>query len=200
MNHKGAPVRNCWAFIDGTVRPICRPLRNQEEYYSGHKKTHCVKYQSLLCPDGIIVNLKGAYPGRRHDAGIFRQSGLYEELQQKTVFQQESFVIYGDQAYSLRELLLRPYTQHEIGENIDRQNFNNTMSLMRVSVEWGFQKLVQEFAFLDFKKNQKLLLQEVGQMYFVGVLLTNCHTCLYGSQTSAYFHVQPPELEVYLGI
>eukprot|EP00697_Spironema_sp_BW2_P008062 gnl/Spiro4/22556_TR11125_c0_g1_i1.p1 gnl/Spiro4/22556_TR11125_c0_g1~~gnl/Spiro4/22556_TR11125_c0_g1_i1.p1 ORF type:complete len:160 (-),score=19.62 gnl/Spiro4/22556_TR11125_c0_g1_i1:29-478(-) len=30
------------------------------------------------------------------------------------------------------------------------------------------------------------------------VLLTNCHTCLYGSQTGDYFSLHPPALEVYL--
>ena len=25
----GAPLENCWGFIDGTVRPICRPTQNQ---------------------------------------------------------------------------------------------------------------------------------------------------------------------------
>lgn len=101
-------------------------------------------YQFLLCPDGIIINLKRSYTGRRHDAGIFRQSGLYEILPQKATFPHENFLIYGDQVYGLRELLLRPYTQHEIAGNIDRQN------------------VIQEFAFLDLNKNEKLLLQEVG--------------------------------------
>lgn len=73
------------------------------------------------------------------------------------------------------------------------------MSALRVSVEWGFHKIIQKFAFLDLKKNQKLLLQKVGSMYFVGMILTNCHTCLYGSQQSAYFNIEPPLLEQYLG-
>lgn len=52
---KGAPLRNCWAFIDGTARPICRPVRNQRIMFSGHKRTHCLKFQvfkfyvMLLC-------------------------------------------------------------------------------------------------------------------------------------------------------
>jgi hypothetical protein len=50
---KGGPVRNCWGFIDGRARAICRPSINQEKYFSGHKRHHCVKYQSVLCPDGI---------------------------------------------------------------------------------------------------------------------------------------------------
>lgn len=190
---------NIWAFIDGTVRPICRPSVQQQQYYSGYKKVHCLKYQSLLCPDGIIINLKGAYPGHRHDAGMFRESRLYEELEQFTVFGDRRYLIYGDQGYSLRELLITPFSQHQIAGHPERQHFNNVMSSLRVSVEWGFGKILQEFSFLDLKKNQKLLLQELSTMYHVAVLLLNCHTCLYGSQQSTYFNIVPPHLEQYLG-
>lgn len=190
---------NCWGFIDGTVRPICRPSENQMEYYSGYKKVHCVKYQSVVCPDGIVINLKGAYPGRRHDAGMLRESGLYEELEQFATFGNRNYVIYGDKGYGLRQLLLRPYTEHEIVGHPERQQFNTTMSSLRIAVEWGFQKILQEFAFLDFKKNQKLLLQEIGTMYITCMILTNCHTCLYGSHTGKYFDIEPLELEQYLG-
>lgn len=128
-------MNNCWGFIDGTVRPICRPSQNQREYYSGYKKVHCVKYQSLLCPDGIVINLKGAYPGRQHDAGIFRESRIYEELEACTTFEDIQYVIYGDKGYGLRELLLRPYTEQELIGHPGRQQFNNIMSGLRIAVE-----------------------------------------------------------------
>lgn len=56
----------------------------------------------------------------------------------------------------------------------------------------NFGKIVQYFAYLDFKKNQKILLQPIGKYCLVGALLTNCHTCLYGSITSTFFDLQPP--------
>lgn len=160
---------------------------------------HCLKYQSVITPDGIIISLKGAFEGRRHDAGIFRESGFYNEMEENCVFENIRFCIYGDQGYGLRELLLRPYTEHEILVDPNRQNFNNAMRALRISVEWGFNKVLQLFAFLDFKKNQKLLLQDVANMYKVGMLLTNCHTCLYRGETSHYFNVDPPLLQEYLG-
>ena len=43
------------------------------------------------------------------------------------------------------------------------KEFNTKMSSMRVSVEWCFGKILQQLAFLDFKKNQKILLQLVGK-------------------------------------
>lgn len=199
INNKGAPLENCWGFIDGTARPICRPAINQEEYFSGHKRHHCVKYQSVICPDGIIVSLLGPYVGRRHDAGILRESNLYAQLQHCAVFnEEEKYALYGDPAYPIRELLLYPYPGRRL--ILVQQNFNTNMSAVRQAVEWGFGKILAEFAFLDFRKNQKILLQEVGAMYKTATLLVNCHTCLYGSQTSTYFELQPPNLEEYLGL
>ena len=34
---KGSRVEHCWGFIDGTVRPVCRPGRNQCVLYNRHK-------------------------------------------------------------------------------------------------------------------------------------------------------------------
>jgi len=47
IHEKGAPLTQCWGFIDGTSRPICRPVRNQRIMYSGHKRIHCLKFQVL---------------------------------------------------------------------------------------------------------------------------------------------------------
>ncbi|KAJ8909282.1 hypothetical protein NQ315_003525 [Exocentrus adspersus] len=68
---------------------------------------------------------------------------------------------------------------------------------LHYTVEWGFSKIISQFAFIDFKKNQKLLLQNLDTLYKVAVLLTNAHTCLYGHQVSDYFNVAPINLEQY---
>ena len=79
-----------------------------------------------------------------------------------------------------------------------QQEFNKNMSAVRVTVEWAFGKILQYFPYLDFKKNQKVLLQPIGKYYLVGTPLTNCHTCLYGSPTDTFFHLDLPSLETYL--
>lgn len=56
---KGAPLANCFGFIDGTVRPISRPGENQRVVYNGHKRVHALKYQSVALPNGLIGNLFG---------------------------------------------------------------------------------------------------------------------------------------------
>ncbi|CAG7819949.1 unnamed protein product, partial [Allacma fusca] len=64
----GSVLPNICGFIDGTARPICRPSRDQRQQYSGYKKEHCLKYQSVVFPNGLIGRLDGPFNGRRHDA------------------------------------------------------------------------------------------------------------------------------------
>ena len=57
--NKGAPLSNCFGFVDGTVRPISRPGENQRLLYNGHKRVHGLKFQSLVLPNGLIAHLYG---------------------------------------------------------------------------------------------------------------------------------------------
>ena len=58
VHRKGAPLNNCFAFVDGTVHPICRPVTvNQRLRYNGHKRVHGIKFQSVVTPDGMIANM-----------------------------------------------------------------------------------------------------------------------------------------------
>ena len=50
---------------------------------------------------------------------------------------------------------------------------------------------------MDFKKPEKIQLSAVGKMYTTCALLTNAHACLYKSQTSDFFGIEPPLLEEY---
>lgn len=198
IHAQGAMLKQIWAFIDGTFKATCRPGLFQRKMYSGHKRLHGYKYQGVTTPDGIIVNMHGPIEASRHDAYMLAESGLVLKMEQRALLDRDGtpFAIYGDPAYPLKTTLMVGFK----GANVtaDQALFNKSMSSARQAVEWEFGKVVREFAFLDFKKNQKIFLQPVALHYFVGVLLSNCHTCLYGCQTSRYFGVQPPTLEAYL--
>lgn len=147
-------------------------------------------------PNGLIANMFGPVEGRRHDAFILSASGLEYQLRQFVQANGDPFVVYGDPAYGLSHNIISPFRGAQL--SIQEEEFNRRMSAVRTSVEWGFGKITQYFAYLDFRKNLKVLLQPVGKYYLVGTLLVNCHTCLYGSQTSSYFDLAPPSLETYL--
>ncbi|XP_070178250.1 uncharacterized protein [Littorina saxatilis] len=190
---KGAPLQNCWGFIDGTVRPMCRPGQHQREVFNGHKRVHGLKFQSIVIPNGLIANLHGPIEGRRHDSALLTASGAMQYMEANCNIDGAPLCVYGDPAYPLRPHLHRPHR----GNNLTReqQQFNTDMSSVRQAVEWGFQKITTEWAFLDFKKNLKLFLSPVGKLYMVGALLANCHTCMYGSEVASYFELNPPSVE-----
>lgn len=56
---KGAALDNCFGFVNGTVRPICRPGDMQRTVYNGHKRVHGLKFQSVVLPNGLVANLFG---------------------------------------------------------------------------------------------------------------------------------------------
>ena len=85
VHTKGAALDNCWGFVDGTVRPICRPGQNQKCLYNGHKKVHAIKFQSIAAPSGLVANLFGPVEGKRHDSGMLARSGVLNQLQRFSV-------------------------------------------------------------------------------------------------------------------
>ena len=109
--------------------------------------------------------------------------------------QGDPMCLYGDPAYPLRTHVQSPFKDVQLTEYM--QEFNKSMSSVRVSVEWAFGHVTNSFQALDFKRNLKIGLSMVGKMYVVCVLLRNGITCLYGSQTSEFFYVQPPTLDEY---
>ena len=63
-----------------------------------------------------------------------------------------------------------------------QKQVNKNMSAFRVSVEYGFGKILQQFDFLDFRKNQKLYIQFLKEQYYVAAILVNCQSCLRSNQ------------------
>ena len=191
------PLQNVWGFIDGTALAISRPVEGQRLFYSGHKRMHALKFQSVMSPFGIIAHLFGPLEGRRHDAAMLHESGLLRQIEQYMQRQCGTYwVLYGDPAYPNRPQLVRPY-QGAVLTPLQAE-FNRKMSSARVCVEWGFGNIIRLWTFVDFKKNAKILLQPVAKYYAVATLLTNCYTCLYGNNIAAHFNLQPPSLSEYL--
>ena len=197
---QGSPLSNCCGLIDGTVRPICRPGENQRIVYNGHKRVHALKSQSVALPNGLIANLYGPVEGRRHDAGMLKDSGLLNDLQ-RVAFSPTGDILclYGDPAYPLSPHLMAPFRLEEVPVfTANMEAFNEAMSSVRVSVEWLFGDVLNSFKFLDFKKNLKLGLSAIGKHYVVAALFRNILTCLYGNTASTFFQLDPPTVQDYL--
>ncbi|KAM7430411.1 hypothetical protein ABFA07_018876 [Porites harrisoni] len=196
ISRNGSPLDNCFGFIDGTVRPVCRPGEQQRVLYNGHKRMHALKFQSVVLPSGMIAHMYGPVEGRKHDAGMLADSGLLADLQRNAFsLTGQPLCLYGDPAYPLRIHLQCPFRNAVLTPQM--QEFNAAMSALRISVEWLFGDIINYFKFLDFKNNLKVGLSSVGKMYLVGAIIRNAHTCLYHNQTSDFFSVDPPTLQDY---
>ena len=68
---KDAALNNCFGFVDGTVRPICRPGEHQRLVYNGHKRVHALKFQAVALPNGLIGHLFGPVGKSSYSYSLF---------------------------------------------------------------------------------------------------------------------------------
>eukprot|EP00171_Calliarthron_tuberculosum_P006634 IDg6634t1 len=109
---EGAPLKDCVAFIDCTKIRMSRPdgnYMNQQSCYSGHKRFHCLIYQTLTTPDGLIFALYGPTDRRMHDLTILRKSEWDAKFQSHLKLGARQYHVFGVSAYSLRPLMQRPF-------------------------------------------------------------------------------------------
>ena len=192
--NKGAPLNNIWGFVEATLHAICRPKYHEQTVFNGRQQIHSLKFQSVICPNGLIADLYGPIKGRKRNSALLKESTLIQRMECCPKYQ--IYAVYGDPKYPLQANIVVPFRGEVL--TAEQQHFNQSMSDIQDGVEWSFCDIIQEFAFLDVKRNLKLYLQPIGKMYIVAALLVNCQTCLYGNQISRYFDVKAPSLEAYL--
>lgn len=187
----------CWAFVDGTFRYTCRPEWRQDVLYNGHYGGHGFKYQFVVTPDGIVIDLYGPCAGRHHDAHLVEESELVDTLASFCVVGDESYYIYGDKAYPAGEFIQRPI--QKVIMSVEEEDANARYSSARVAVEHLIGAVSNTWQALEFKRTEKVCLSAVALRYRVGVFLYNCLTCMRGgNQVSQRFMVEPPTLQQFL--
>ena len=194
VRQAGCPRTNIVGFIDATMIRICRPTRDQDLFYNGHKRCHAVKFQAVTTPDGLIVDFFGAYPARRHDRIVYNESGLEERL--GAILE---YTLYGDAGYRGIHRIERPYINYQArgGLSDEEANFNSQMSKLRVSVEMMFGMMKRSWGYLD--RRHRLYKDDLPAHVRVAAIFTNFLTCLQGgNQVSDMFELAPPSLEEYL--
>ncbi len=167
--------------------------------FSGYKKRHVSKYQSIVLTNGLIGRLDGPFIGRRHDAAIVHLSKVIDEMKSFLTNNDGSYwAVYGDAGYSNQKYIKVGFKNFKT-LNQKEKDFNRLMSKLRVGVEYGFGKIVQQFAFVDFRKTQKQYLSPLKEMFYVAAFLINCQTCMRGkNQVSEIFCSYVPTLQEYL--
>ena len=72
------------------------------------------------------------------------------------------------------------------------EEFNKSMSSVRISVEWLFGDIIIINLLI-----LRISLSAVGKMYIECGILKNALTCLYGNFTSDFFDIEPTTLQDY---
>ncbi|CAM5093289.1 unnamed protein product [Eretmochelys imbricata] len=134
---------NCGGAIDGTHIPILG-LDHLGSQYINQMGYFSMVLQALVDYKGRFTNINVGWPGKVHDARIFRNSGLYEQLQKGTYFPDQKItvedvempiVILGDPVYPLMPWLMKPYTGTL---DSSQELFNYRLSKCRTVVEYAF--------------------------------------------------------------
>ncbi|CAM9555962.1 unnamed protein product [Discosporangium mesarthrocarpum] len=188
-----------FAFVDRPLRPHCRTAipGTQAATYSGYKRVNGIKFQGAMLPNGLPYDVAGSAVGRRHSAWLFRESNLNPKVRDAQEGPPVQYAGYGDTVYPMLSHVKRGQRETDM-ITVEERKVNKRMSTCTINIEWAFGKVLQLWPFLDSEKNSKLHLQPITHLYIVGALLTNMHTCLYGSQTGHYFDLNPPGLEEHL--
>lgn len=194
-------VQGIWGFIDGTHRGIARPTIDQQDYYSGAKKEHGLRYQGIVTPDGLVSSLSGPWLGPLGDWTIWEASGIEDRLRDlfEPLPSAERLYVYGDPAYVPAFGIIGPFRRDgRLRLTPNEEAANVEMSRQRIVVEWAFGLATKYWSFGSFKPSQKSGLSPVASYYLCSILFTNMHTCLRGNQISVKYNISPPTLEDYL--
>lgn len=163
---------NFIGFIDCTKIEITIPGGpgfNKRACYSGHKRFHCLIYQTITTPDGLIFHLFGPEAGKLLDITLYRQSGMYSILKQALNIYGQQYFIYGDPVY-----FLRPWLQigfYRSFSNPASLLHNKHTSAVRVSVEHSYNDLKQMCSSQDYKQILKVSSSPIALIFKAAALL-----------------------------
>ena len=188
-------VIDIWAFIDGTARPIARPLDDEESNFNGHKRAHVHNWQGMMTPDGLIVSCIGPYVGSKNDLNMLNESRLEQRLRPIVTQPDRTLLVYGDLIYKGHELVMRGF---EASTDPAELAYNTFMSRLRVYIETTFGKITQLWSGMEMERMNRTGLMPTSAYYICAVLFTNVHTCMHPDAGNRPWCMEPPSVERYL--
>jgi hypothetical protein len=159
------------AIIDATEQRIQRPQGQaaQKPYYSGKKKSHTLKTQVQLAPDGGIQDVSDSVPGSVHDLTLLRQHG--------TLARQDAGAIMFDRGYqgvqkdAPDRQLYHPYRASR-GQPLtpEQKAWNQLLSHYRIRVEHTLGQLKVYEVLTQVYRHRR---ERYNRVFFIVAALTN---------------------------
>jgi hypothetical protein len=166
---KRCPSR-IWGFIDGHFVPFSRPKKNQRWYYSGYKKVYRMNWQVIVTPDGLMNSVIGPFEGKANDWGMYSSTRISRRLERMMgsserprACSRRMLYLYGDSAYNLTTGIVGPFGPGIVSQC--KSDFNTSLSAYRISVEWAFREIFQQFIATAFAKGMKIGKQPVTAFF-----------------------------------
>ncbi len=211
-----------FGFIDCLINCVSRPFSGpdgdyfgapqkamidaaQRSVYTGYKKCHGIKVETVLLPNGIST-VFGPTSAWIHDiGGVLQMSGLDSFLVQIQQSKPQVYCAFGDSAYNAQYLqcIRSYYISPSPGEDItdDQKICNNQIKPCHQAIEWNYGDVKNYFQIFSQPQNYKLgaSMPFVKAQLCICHLLSNIYTCLNGNKASSYmkFDIMPPTLEEY---
>jgi hypothetical protein len=162
------------------------PKEIQQAWWTGWKKLHGLKWQTVALPNGCDFEVHGPASVRHNDNYTLDQSRIEDKLAELQADEELTYAMFGDSAYSDSEWIVT-------GDG-------RGMSSVREPIEWDYKDLKTMWKAIDYKHALKMRNQPISKIMFVCMLFRNAHNCMNGSQTSRYFRMNPPSFEEWVSL
>lgn len=131
--------------IDGTHIKILAPFTDASDYFSRYG-CHTMVLQAVVDHKCCFTDICVGWPGKTHDARVFRNSQLYRKGMENNLFTsftrtisdaEVPVVILGDPAYPLLPWLMKPYPGHSLSRQKNTFNFKQSSTRMAIEIAFG---------------------------------------------------------------
>lgn len=138
LQDKPNTIYDCIGFIGGTNIQIARPSDEslQNVLYNGHKRFHALKFQPIVCPDGILLHRYGPVEGKRHDWTLYSRSELDSQQPSTLTVGWKQYFVYGDSGFNSQTYFQVPFQGAALDE--DERLCHAAMTTERITVEFLF--------------------------------------------------------------
>ena len=182
-------------FIDNTMIPFCRPggvmdegpqgdrvpEELQEAWYSGWKKLHGMKWETVILANGMDLHVFGPESVRHNDLFMLDHSGIEQKMRDLQAGRLFFYRVFGDSAY--------------VNSDVLGSGGGRGMASVRETVEWSYKDLKVLWKYCDYRHVLKVRKQPVAKIIFVCMLLRNAHVTMCGAQGGEYLDMLPPTFE-----
>lgn len=204
--------KDIWGWIDGTRRPIEKPSAKlfpgidlQREFYCGWKRCHCILWQAIGTPDGLIVHLSEPMVGRRHDLSQYHRENIGDHLHNRfSTWGPSPPKIVGDPAYRYVDTAYVTSPIPDVNkmtpgspQHAACSLANRIYSSVRIAIEWNFGIILSKF------RRWRVHKMQIGKgldakAYMACAFMTNCFNCASGgNQISRYYRLKPIKVSEY---